>query len=132
MIVIAALSREGETSGKGCTRLQLNRIATGGTVQSGLQVIAGVEADHRSRRWRIGHRTQDGYSRQFRRPIEGLRHAAQCGHQYGRRKDYRNEHALLEPRERSGTRICKITLRLNPSHYVSHSGDLDVTELEDE
>ena len=70
VVDVAVLGRHHDLAGKGCTRLKLNRVAAVGVVQRRLQIAAGIDADHCSRRGCVSHRTRNGHARQFGGTIE--------------------------------------------------------------
>src|SRR6267378_198298 len=65
VVIIAIQCRESESSREGCASLQLDRVATLRSIQCSLQVVAVIDEEDRSRRWRVCHRTGNGRDRQL-------------------------------------------------------------------
>src|SRR5579872_269671 len=79
MIVVSALSREREYSGKGRAGLQRNSVSAIGAVESGLEVTTRVDGDRGSGSRRVRHGGVDENLRQRCRAIEATRRERRNG-----------------------------------------------------
>src|SRR5882757_1965333 len=67
---VAGLGAQSKSSGEGCACLDLDRVATTGVVQCGLQIASGTDRNDTAGRWRVRQRACYRHAGEFRGTIE--------------------------------------------------------------